>query len=156
MRNREELERLIVDASDGELSKTEIENLENELQNHPDLYQDYKAIMNLPDFSKAYREELETSRYQASIQKIQKSLHNFANEPDSFEMVTLTWFRRYALAASLAIFAVTSAYSFLQTQNEQTDTDTDNETVVEEVFYPVEESMADSYVLYFEDLTTDE
>lgn len=149
MRSREELERLIIDASDGELNKPEIEKLENELQNHPDLYQDYKAIINLPDFSNAYLEDLETSRYQASIKKIRKSLHNFASEPDSFETISLTWFRRYALAASLAIFAVTSAYSFIQSQEVQTD----SEAVFEEVFYPVEESMADSYVLYFEDLT---
>lgn len=149
MRSREELERLIVDASDGELNKQEIEKLEGELQNYPDLYQDYKAIMNLPDFSIAYQQDLDTSRYHASITKIRKSLHNFSDEPDSFEAITLTWFRRYALAASLAIFAITSAYSFLQFQ----DNEIDSEEVAEEIFYPVEESVADSYVLYLEDLS---
>lgn len=149
MISREELERLIVDASDGVLNAFEIENLEKELQNHPDLYQDYKSIIKLPDFSNAYQADMKTDRHHSAMNRIRKSIYQSSKTSDSFEMITLNWFRRYALAASLAVFAITSLFSFIQAQNEQAE----NDVAVEELFYPAGESMADNYVLYLEDLT---
>lgn len=150
--SREELERMIVDASDGELNASEIEKLESELQHHPDLLQDYQAIMGLPDFADLYDTDLDTDRHQASIDEIKGNLYKQLSEPNSFEMVSLNWFRRYALAASLAIFAITSIFTFVQQQSEQVE----SEEVVEEMFYPVDEtSIAESYVLYFEGLSDD-
>lgn len=146
---REKLERLIVDASDGVLSSHEIKELENKLRDHPELYEDYRAIMNLPDIADIYQADLETGHYQFSIQKIQRNIREISEIPNSFEVISLNWFRRYALAASLAIFAVTSLFSFIQSDDDETD----SEVVVEEMFYPVENSLADNYVLYFEDLT---
>ena len=148
--NREELERLIVDASDGVLSSHEIQRLEKELLNHSDLYEDYQAIMNLPDVLALYQADLNADRHQSSIQKIQMAIRDLPSGTESFEIITLNWFRRYALAASIAIFAVTSVFSLVQSQDEQVD----SEEVVEELFYPVDEnSLAENYVLYFEDLS---
>ena len=148
--NREELERRIVDASDGVLSASEKKNLEKELQKHPDLYEDYKAIIKLPDLSNLYKANFRTENHQASVQRIQQSIRDLSYVPDSFEVITLDWFRRYALAASLAVFAITSLFSFIQLGEEQVDA----EEVAEEMFYPVDEnSVAENYVLYLEGLS---
>ncbi|WP_234567370.1 hypothetical protein [Rhodohalobacter sp. 614A] len=147
---REELERLIVDASDGVLTASEIEKLENELHKHPDLYEDYQSIMKLPDLSTLYPADLQTENFGRSIQNIKQSIRDFSYVPDSFEVISLNWFRRYALAASLAVFAITSLFSLIPFGKEQVD----SEEVVEEYFYPVDEnSIAENYVLYLEDLS---
>lgn len=148
MMKRDELERLIVDASDGMLNASEIRKLEAELQNYPDLYEDYQAIMKLPDLHKLYQPNLETVQHQSSIQSIKQSIREVSKKGNSFEMVTLDWFRRYALAASIAIFAFTSVFSFMQSQ----DRETDSEMIAEEYFYPADESTTDSYVFYLEEL----
>lgn len=149
MMNREELERLIVDASDGVLNEAEITELENQLQDYPDLYEDYQAIMKLPDMGQLYVGGLNDLQYQSSIQSIKQSIRDISIKADSFEIVTLDWFKRYALAASIAIFAITSVFSLIQSQ----DVETDSEIVAEEYFYPADESTTDSYVLYFEGVT---
>ncbi len=146
--NREELERLIVDASDGILNASEIQKLEAELQNYPDLYQDYRAIMNLPDLHKLYQTDSEASQHLSSIQSIKQGIREISNKANSFEVITLDWFRRYALAASIAIFAITSVFSFVRSQN----TEANSEMVAEEYFYPADESTTDSYVFYLEEL----
>lgn len=152
MKNREELERLIVDASDGLLNSNEVENLENELQNYPDLYRDYKSIMNLPDLTQLYDSDLKVKPHQSSIRKIKEGIRDLSNTSDSFEIITLNWFRRYALAASLAIFALTTIFTFIQ----QEQASVSIEEVVEEYFYPLDEySMADNYILYLEELPED-
>lgn len=145
---REELERLIVDASDGVLNASEIKKLETELQNYPDLYEDYRVIMNLPDLNSLYQTDSEVVQHQSSIQLIKQGIREISNKANSFEVVTLDWFRRYALAASIAIFAITSVFSFIQSHNIKTD----SEMVAEEYFYPSDESATDSYVLYLEEL----
>lgn len=150
--NREELERRIVDASDGVLNTSEIKKLENELENHPDLYEDYLAIMRLPDFSHLYQVNLKNG-YQSSIRKIKQDIRDLSYVPDSFEVISLNWFRRYALAASLAIFAITSMFTFIQ----QRDVQVDRDEVVDELFYPLDESsVAENYVLYLEDLSEEQ
>ncbi|NBC04847.1 MAG: hypothetical protein GVY20_14230 [Bacteroidetes bacterium] len=146
--NREELERLIIDASDGVLNSKQIQELEVELQNHPELLEDYRAIMNLPDLTNLYQIDSKLSHHKSSIRSIKQSIRNLSNNSESFEMVTLDWFRRYALAASIAIFAITSVFSMIQTQ----DTTTDSELIAEEYFYPADENRTDSYVLYLEEM----
>lgn len=147
---RAELERLIVDASDGVLSQREIEQLEKDIQKYPDLYDDYLAIMRLPDISKLYQADLQTVNHQSSIRTIKQTIRDLSYVPETFEVISLNWFRRYALAASLAIFAITSLFSFIQLGEEQVN----SEEVVEEYFYPVDEnSIAENYVLYLEDLS---
>lgn len=147
---REELERLIVDASDGVLNQPEIEQLEAELQKYPDLYEDYLTIMKLPDISNLYQVDLETVNHQSSIRKITESIRELSYVPDTFEVISLNWFRRYALAASLAIFAITSLFSFIESGDQQAD----SEELVEEYFYPVDDSsIPENYVLYLEDLS---
>ncbi len=145
---REKLERLIIDASDGKLSSTQIQELEGELQNHPDLFEDYQAIMNLPDLTKLYQTDLEFSRHKSSIHLIKQGIRDLSNAGESFEMITLNWFRRYALAASIAIFAITSVFSLIQKQ----DTESNFELIAEEYFYPADENTTDSYVLYLEEM----
>lgn len=145
---REELERFIVDASDGVLNASEIVELERELQDHPDLYEDYQAIMKLPDLNRLYQIDSEVVRHQSSITSIKQSIREISEKAESFEMVTLNWFKRYALAASFAIFAITSVFSFIQSQN----VEVESEMITEEYFYPADESTTDSYVLYLEEL----
>ncbi|NBC04707.1 MAG: hypothetical protein GVY20_13505 [Bacteroidetes bacterium] len=145
---REELERLIVDASDGLLNSKQIQKLEVELQNHPDLLEDYLAIMNLPDLTNLYQTDLNLSQHSSSIRSIKQRIRDLSGPGESFEMVTLDWFRRYALAASIAIFAITSVFSMIQSQ----DTVTDSELIAEEYFYPADENRTDSYVLYLEEM----
>lgn len=154
MKSREELERLIVDASDGLLNSSEINNLERELQHYPDLNRDYRSIMNLPGFGSLYHDDLNADRHHSSIQKIRQGIRNLSYKPDSFEIISLNGFKRYALAASLAVFAVTSIFT-LQRQRIQPDT-LNTEEVVQEFFYPADNlSLADSYVLYLEELPED-
>lgn len=148
---REKLERLIVDATDGALNAEQIEELEIQLQNHPDLFEDYRAIMNLPDLTELYQAESEASRHRSSIRTIKQGIREISGVGESFEMITLDWFRRYALAASIAIFAITSVFSLMQSQ----DAETDSEMVAAEYFYPADESTTDSYVLYLEELAED-
>lgn len=145
---REELERLIIDASDGVLSSKQIQELEVELQNHPDLLEDYRAIMNLPDLTNLYQIDSKLSQHKSSIRSIKQGIRDLSATGESFEMVTLDWFRRYALAASIAIFAITSVFSMIQSQN----TETDSELIAEEYFYPADENTTDSYVLYLEEM----
>lgn len=145
---REELERLIVDASDGVLNSEQIKDLKGELQNYPDLLKDYHSIMNLPDLTRLYQADSEFSRHRSSIHSIKQGIRDLSDVGESFEMITLDWFRRYALAASIAIFAITSVFSIIQSQN----IDADSEMIAAEYFYPVDENTTDSYVLYLEEM----
>lgn len=145
---REKLERLIIDASDGELNARQLRLLEEELQNHPDLLKDYRAILNLPELAQLYEEAEKSGQYRASIHSIKENIRELKKSSESFETVSLEWFRRYALAASIAIFAVTSVFSFIQMQDSQID----SEMIAEEYFYPVNESAPDNYVLYLEEI----
>ncbi|MDZ7720146.1 MAG: hypothetical protein U5K72_15130 [Balneolaceae bacterium] len=145
---KEEIERLIVDASDGLLSTGQMQELEDELRNHPELLEDYRTIMNLPDLTELYQTDSEPSRHRSSIQSIKQRIREISSDGESFEMITLEWFRRYALAASIAIFAITSVFSLIQSQ----EAETDSEMVAAEYFYPADESITDSYVLYLEEM----
>lgn len=60
----------------------------------------------------------------------------------------MRWFRKYALAASVLIFALTSiSYLFLQ----QFSTGVDD-MALPELFYSYEESSAEDYVVYLDEI----
>ena len=140
---REELEIRIVDAADGSLSEDELRKLEGQLQAYPDLLQSYEKIMYLPDLSGVYGD---LSLYQNDIQ-----VHGILNQIEktdrvkgSFEEVAIFWFKKYALAASLLILAVTSLFYLTQPET------ANGELSPDEIFYSYEQSSADDYVLYLD------
>jgi hypothetical protein len=146
MTERERLENLIADAADGLLNKYELRALEKELTGFPDLLEDYRQIMQLPGMGEIYGD---TDKYQN-----ESAVHNLITEFDRIDErqdITDTGyefikFSRYAIAASLAIFAVLSL--FYLTQGEFTD----SYLTAEEMFYPMEESAGEDYVLYLNEL----
>lgn len=145
--NKEELERKIVDASDGLLNEEELLALEVRLQDHPELYRDYISVMALPDMEELYPKKPAVEFY-SEIESVRHKLSGLEKLRQSFEEISIDWFQKYALAASLLIFALTSIYSFSQTGFDETD-----DVMIEELFYPVEESAADDYQWYLEELT---
>lgn len=147
MMNKEELERKIVDASDGLLNEKELLALEVRLKEHPELYRDYKFVMALPDMEELYPKKPAVDFY-SEIESVRHKLSGLENLQHSFEEISITWFQKYALAASLLIFALTSLYSVSQTGFDEAD-----DEMIEELFYPVEESAVDDYQWYLEELT---
>jgi len=144
--NKSELEIRINDAADGLLNRQEIAELESDLQAHPELMMDYQSVMNLPDFSGIYGEVQEyqnRDRISAVLKKIEspegrKSSMNFEN-------ITVLWFKRYAIAASFLILALTSVFSLSQQETIQ------EEVTFEELFYPQFDVTSDEYVTYLND-----
>lgn len=148
MTKKEVLERKINDAADGLLSADEIRKLENELQDQPELLDVYKAIISLPDIKNLYPEQPKSDFF-AQIERIENEIKQLKTENRTFEELSLAWFRNYALAASLVIFAMTSVYSVYQSGY----VTAENEITPEEFVYPSEERVADEYVLYLQELT---
>ncbi len=108
----EELEIKINDAADGLLSNKELKDLEKSLGAHPALLQDYRSIMNLPDIGGIYgSSELYSNPKQVYniLQMLDKE-----DEKTSFYDTTVVWFKKYAVAASLLILALTSLFYVTQ------------------------------------------
>ncbi len=150
---RTELEARITDASDGILTPEEIRQLETDLQVFPDLQDDYYTIMKLPEPEAAYPKpgnELFTARINEIRKQIAEEVETPGNNPAFYEL-SLVWFKRYALAASLLIVTMTSVISWLQPVQEYTDT----ATIMNDLFYSLDESDADAYVAYLDDFTLD-
>jgi len=147
-RRREELERSINDAADGLLSALDIKKLEEDLAHFPDLYRDYRDIMGLPPLSKAYGAGPEGFRNDLHVHRIRQQMEQEWEQTGSFEEIAITWFKKYALAAALLIFGFTSlAYLFLPQMNIGQE-----DMTVQELLYPYEESYAEAYVLYLDEL----
>ena len=146
-RKREELERDIVDAADGLLAASQIERLEAELALYPDLYQDYRAIMEIPDLGAAYGKGTDRFRDDLHIHRIQKMVREDSVRSGSFDEVTVTWFRKYALAASFIIFAISSLTHYMPPFPPGLD-----EPVVSDYLYAYEESDTEAYVTYLNEL----
>ncbi|TVQ66965.1 MAG: hypothetical protein EA360_03730 [Balneolaceae bacterium] len=111
-----ELQNRINDAADGLLSKHELQLLENELNSWPGMLEDYRLIMALPDLNKAAgnRDQyLDSSHLQQIFDAIDHT------EEHSFQMLSIHWFRRYALAASLIFLAVTAGFNFSSQKSPQ-------------------------------------
>lgn len=138
---RKELENRINDAADGLLSNAEQVVLEQELELYPDLMQDYRDIVSMPDISGIYG-SAEEHRNAAQIRTIRELF--IENEP--FSLASIFWFKKVALAASLLILGVSSLASFLTgvlSQSSYTEIFT-----ADDVIYPQEASFADEYVNY--------
>ena len=147
---RLQLERKIIDAADGALTAEEMRQLKSELQDYPDLLSDFHDIMKQPDLSALYGSADEKSNFKNQISNIQHAINQYEFQNKSFEEVSLIWFRKYAIAASIAVLAVTSVFRIESVSEHQTD----SEYLISEIFYPNLESEADDYMIYLEELST--
>lgn len=147
---RLQLERKIIDAADGALTAEEMRQLKAELQDYPDLLSDFHDIMKQPDLSALYGSADEKSNFKNQISNIQQAINKYEFQNKSFEEVSLIWFRKYAIAASIAVLAVTSVFRIESVSEHQTD----SEYLISEIFYPNLESEADDYMIYLEELST--
>lgn len=139
----ERLEIRINDAADGLLNRQEIADLEKELQAHPDLLKDYRNIMDMPDFSSLYGELKENQNSRQISLILNKIGHIESHKPAmNFGNITVLWFKKYAIAASFLILAVTSLFNLSQPDT------TDSEITFEELFYPESDVASDDYVTY--------
>lgn len=138
---REELEIRINEAADSLLTETELTALEKELNAFPDLLQDYHNIMALPDFSGIYGSK-EDFRLSGNIRTIRELLI----EDDTFATAAIFWFKRYALAASLLILAVSSLAGFLS--GTITGNGFEEAISADQLLYPADESVTEEYVSY--------
>ncbi|MCC5940746.1 MAG: hypothetical protein JJU37_04325 [Balneolaceae bacterium] len=146
---RIQLERKIADAADGQLSEEELEGLKTELQPYPDLMQDFEEMMGLPDLTNLFGEVADAGRFHHQIESIHREIIGFETTHQSFEEVTIYWFKRYAVAASIAILALSSFYSLSTGINGQFDDD----VLISDLFYSGPESDADEYVIYLEEIS---
>lgn len=146
---RIQLERKITDAADGQLSEEEMEGLKTELQQYPDLKQDFEEMMGLPDLTNLFGEVADAGRFQHQIESIHREVIGYERTHQSFEEVTIYWFKRYAVAASIAILALSSLFSL----STDIDRQFDDDIVISELFYSGTESDADEYVIYLEEIS---
>lgn len=150
MKNQNSLSQLemeILRASENELTAGEIEQLEKKLTQHPELKKTYHEITNLPDFSKAYDHNmLSGKRMERRVDQLLDTIQRFEPTARSFENLSIHYFKRYALAASLLFLALTSGFYFSQNISAE------SEVTVEELLYPMEESESETYVYYLEQL----
>lgn len=144
--NRTEIELLeirINDAADGLLNQQEITKLEQALQAHPNLLRDYHQIMNLPDFSDTYG-GIVKNEHAEKISNILKKIEQIERQetPMNFEHITIHLFKKYAIAASFVILAVTSFFNLSQPQVSGI------EVAMDELIYPESDLESDEYVTY--------
>lgn len=144
---RQKLEHEIIRAADGELSATEIQELELKLEAYPDLKQDYININELPELSGIYSQShFESSEVKSGVSQILNRIKSLEQSRNGFADVSVYWFKRYALAASVLFLALTSGFYFSQSNSN------DAEFTVEELLYPMDDSDGETYVLYLEQL----
>ena len=105
--------------------------------------QDYQSIMKLPDMKGIYGKAASYS----NPQKVHNILHLLDKEDEktTFYNTTVVWFRKYAIAASLLILALTSI--FYVTQPELLNGD----ITFEEFYYPDEELESENYATYLDE-----
>lgn len=146
---RNELKHKIADASEGELSGDDLKKLESELSNHPDLKADFEQIMKLPSLNEAF-EKKDSAHFSNQIMDIKQAIRGLEKYDESFAEISFSWFRRYALAASVLIMAGSAALYFPGYFSEEFM----NEPALEELFMPIEsETLTDEYVVYIDELT---
>ena len=149
---RQELQQRILDAADGLLSSRQLQELQSSLDAYPDLREEYDLLMSTPSPSEAYGENENEQAMLSSMRELKNSIHSIKSR-DSFEQISLAWFWRGALAASLALFALTGILSYYQAVGV---VDTAYEPIMEENFYIVEESIGETYQMYLDELSTEE
>jgi len=144
-----QLEMEILRASENELTAVEREQLEKKLAQYPELEKVYHDLSHLPDISKAYDlTMLSSKKMDSRVSQLLEVIDSEEREhsPKSFENLSILYFKRYALAASLLFLALTSGFYFSQNGSAE------NELTVEELLYPLEESESETYVYYLEQL----
>ncbi|MGM0745234.1 hypothetical protein [Rhodohalobacter sp.] len=150
MKNQNSLSQLemeIFRASENELTAGEREELEKSLTQHPELEKVYHDLTHLPDISKAYdRNMLSGNRMDRRVDQLLDTIQKLEPPSKSFENLSIHYFKRYALAASLLFLALTSGFYFSQNISAESD------ITVEELLYPMEESESETYVYYLEQL----
>lgn len=146
---RIQLERKIADAVDGQLSDEEMEKLKAELQHYPDLMQDFEEMMTMPGLNNLFGEVADASRFQQQIESIHREIIEQDRTHQSFEEVTIYWFKRYAVAASIAILALSSLFSL----GVGIDGQFEDDITISEFFYSGSESDAEEYVIYLEEIS---
>lgn len=150
MKNQNSLSQLemeILRASENELTAGEREELEKSLTQHPELEKVYHDLTHLPDISKAYdRNMLSGNRMDRRVDQLLDTIQKLEPPSKSFENLSIHYFKRYALAASLLFLALTSGFYFSQNISAESD------ITVEELLYPMEESESETYVYYLEQL----
>lgn len=143
MEQTDRLEVRINDAADGLLNRQEIAELEKDLHAFPDLLKDYHNILGMPDFSTIYGELKEhQNKNEVSLILKKIGLHESLNPVMNFENITVLWFKKYALAASFLILAITSVFNLSQPDTIVT------EIAFEELLYPEADVTNDEYVTY--------
>ena len=143
---REELEIRINQAADGLLSDEELVKLEQELEAFPDLMEDYRSVLSLPDISGIYG-SVEDHRNPSQIRAIREML--IEADEDSFSVAAIFWFRKVALAASLLILAASSLAGFVT--GSFTDNSAANTVSVDELIYPSDQYPVEEYAGYLSD-----
>ena len=144
-----QLEMEILRASENELTAGERDQLEKKLAQYPKLEKVYHNLTQMPDISKAYdRTMLSSKKMDSKVSQLLEAIESEDHEhsPKSFENLSIHYFKRYALAASLLFLALTSGFYFSQNGLAE------NELTVEELLYPMEESESETYVYYLEQL----
>ncbi len=140
------LEHQIARAADGELNRQELERLKRDLNMHPDLERLYHQIVALPDLSEAYPGVTGT-RHSSQIDRLLKQIDLSELPQPLFLDTAIVWFRKYALAASILIMAVTSIFYI-----NRDDTSASADVSINELFYGQDEPEAETYVLYLDEL----
>lgn len=145
MTQREQLEIKIAEASEGELTPGQITRLEEQLKAFPDLLEDYHAIMQLPELNAAFTHQ--PKQMEIGMAALKNRIKGQYDDNTAIFDISLTWFRRYAVAASIliaglaTIFTLTSngddPYDFVGTYNE--------------LFFPETEADGEEYVIYLEE-----
>jgi len=150
MKNQNSLSQLemeIFRASENELTAGEREELEKKLKQHPEMEKVYYNLTHLPDISKAYdRNTLTGKKMDRKVNYLLDRIEKLELSPKSFETLSIHYFKRYALAASVLFLALTSGFYFSQNVPAESD------LTVEELLYPMEESEGEAYVYYLEQL----
>jgi hypothetical protein len=154
MTRREELENRIADAADGILNAAEMKQLEEELSAFPELLSEYRSQLQLSGLEGVYGQ---TAQYRNgdAVQGLMDAFDHIDRERgpevshDKDDSVVYIY-SRYALAASLALFAILSIFYLVQGGG------ADLYLAAEELYYPMEESSGEEYVLYLEELFASE
>ncbi len=145
--NLSKLESEILRASENELTDRERKELEKKLEQNPELKKVYKEITNMPDLSKAYDYNLLSGKeIDGRVDHLLGIIEQEESNSKSFANLSIHLFKRYALAASIIFLALTSSFYFSYSVNP------DNDFLVEELLYPIEESDTETYVYYLEQL----
>lgn len=138
---QDDLEIRINDAADGLLNEADMQKLEQDLKSHPDLLKQYHEIMALPDLSGVYG-ELNSYRNDIRVHHILTEISE-AEQTTSFEHISMSFFRKYALAASILVLAITSIFYISIPE-----ISANGEITFEELLYPAEEPVGEDYITY--------